>query len=133
MRESLDNQDWSMQQAQMMSDTLQNTMLSVNALTQSNKALRAQYGKINVEKLEDMQDEMAELLEKGEELQSALHLNADFADVDDISESELDAELEALAEGGDDDGDEELLEALRAGDGLEGLGTTRMARRFHRT
>ena len=124
MRESLDNQDWSMQQAQMMSDTLQNTMLSVNALTQSNKALRAQYGKINVEKLEDMQDEMAELLEKGEELQSALHLNADFADVDDISESELDAELEALAEGGDDDGDEELLEALRAGDGLEGLGTT---------
>lgn len=97
MRDSLDNQDWSMTQAQMMTDTLQNTMISVNAMKQNNAVLKAQYGKIDIDKLEDMQDEMVDLIEKGEELQNALNLNT-VGDVDDIDESELDAELDALAE-----------------------------------
>lgn len=97
MRDSLDNQDWSMTQAQMMTDTLQNTMISVNAMKQNNAVLKAQYGKIDIDKLEDMQDEMVDLIEKGEELQNALSLNT-VGDVDDIDESELDAELDALAE-----------------------------------
>lgn len=98
MRESLDNQDWSMTQSKMMSDTLANTMVSVNALKQSNKALKSQYGKIDIDKLEDMQDEMVDLIEKGEELQNALNMNTNSLDVDDIDEDELDAELDALAE-----------------------------------
>ena len=98
MRESLDNQDWSMTQSRMMSDTLANTMLSVNALKQSNAALKSQYGKIDIDKLEDMQDEMADLIERGEELQNALNMNSDALDVDDIDDAELDAELDALAE-----------------------------------
>lgn len=106
MRESLDNQDWSMTQAQMMTDTLQNTMISVNAMKQHNAVLKSQYGKIDLDKLEDMQDEMADLIEKGEELQNALSMST-MGDVDDIDEGELDAELEALAEG---DLEQELLE-----------------------
>ncbi|GMM57302.1 Vps60 protein [Maudiozyma humilis] len=98
MRESLDNQDWSMTQSRMMSDTLANTMLSVNALKQSNAALKSQYGKIDIDKLEDMQDEMADLIERGEELQNALNMNSESLDVDDIDDAELDAELDALAE-----------------------------------
>ncbi|SMN19540.1 similar to Saccharomyces cerevisiae YDR486C VPS60 Cytoplasmic and vacuolar membrane protein involved in late endosome to vacuole transport [Maudiozyma saulgeensis] len=98
MRESLDNQDWSMTQSKMMSDTLANTMVSVNALKQSNMALKSQYGKIDIDKLEDMQDEMIDLIEKGEELQNALSMNTNSLDVDDIDEDELDAELDALAE-----------------------------------
>ena len=44
MRDSLDSQSWSMNQAQMTSDNLRNTMVTVNALKQTNKALKAQYG-----------------------------------------------------------------------------------------
>ena len=98
MRESLDNQDWSMTQSKMMSDTLANTMVSVNALKQSNAALKAQYGKIDIDKLEDMQDEMVDLIEKGEELQNALNMNSNSLEIDDIDDTELDAELDALAE-----------------------------------
>lgn len=99
MRDSLDNQEWSMTQAQMMTDTLQNTMISVNALKQHNSILKQQYGKIDIDKLEDMKDEMVSLIEKGEELQNALNLNmGDNFMEDDIDEDELDAELDALAE-----------------------------------
>ncbi|SCU80719.1 LADA_0B09142g1_1 [Lachancea dasiensis] len=96
MRDSLDSQSWSMNQAQMTSDNLRNTMVTVNALKQTNKALKAQYGKINVDKLQDMQDEMLDLVEQGEELQQVLAMGSGAQDIDDISETELDAELEAL-------------------------------------
>ncbi|QLQ80258.1 hypothetical protein HG537_0D02590 [Torulaspora globosa] len=98
MRDSLDSQLWSMTQAQMTSDNLKNTMVTVNALKQTNKALKAQYGKINLDKLQDMQDEMADLIEQGDELQQMLAMNSVNGDIEDIDESELDAELDALAE-----------------------------------
>lgn len=98
MRDSLDNQEWSMTQAQLMTDSLQNTMISVNALKQNNKILKAQYGKINIDDLEDMQDEMIDLIDKGEELQNALSMNSGLDELDDIDEADLDAELEALSE-----------------------------------
>ncbi|SCU79204.1 LANO_0A05424g1_1 [Lachancea nothofagi CBS 11611] len=99
MRDSLDSQSWSMNQAQMTSDNLRNTMVTVNALKQTNKALKAQYGKINIDKLQDMQDEMLDLVEQGEELQNVLAMGSGVQDLDDISETELDAELEALGDG----------------------------------
>ncbi|QLL34340.1 hypothetical protein HG536_0G01990 [Torulaspora globosa] len=98
MRDSLDSQSWSMTQAQMTSDNLRNTMVTVNALKQTNKALKAQYGKINLDRLQDMQDEMADLIEQGDELQQILAMNSVNGDIEDIDESELDAELDALAE-----------------------------------
>ena len=48
-----------------------------------------------------MQDEMLDLVEQGEELQQVLALGSGAQDFDDISETELDAELDAL-------GDEQL-------------------------
>ncbi|AMD18519.1 HBL383Cp [Eremothecium sinecaudum] len=98
MQEQLDSQSWSMNQAQMTTENLKNTMVTVSALKQTSKVLKQQYGKIDVDKLQDMQDEMAELIEQGEELQQVLATN--YNDIDEISESELDAELEALEDGG---------------------------------
>ncbi|QLG75002.1 hypothetical protein HG535_0H03290 [Zygotorulaspora mrakii] len=98
MRDSLDSQSWSMSQAQMTSDNLKNTMITVNALKQTNKALKSQYGKINIDKLQDMQDEMMDLIEQGDELQEILSANTLNGDIEDIDESELDAELDALGE-----------------------------------
>ncbi|AQZ11469.1 VPS60 (YDR486C) [Zygosaccharomyces parabailii] len=98
MRDQLDAQSWSMTQAQMTSDNLKNTMVTVNALKTTNKALKAQYGKINVDKLQDMQDEMADLIEQGDELQQVLASNSLEGGIEDIDEDELDAELDALAD-----------------------------------
>lgn len=111
MRDQLDSQSWSMTQAQMTSDNLKNTMVTVNALKSTNKALKAQYGKINVDKLQDMQDEMADLIEQGDELQQVLATNSSMNDAEDIDEDELDAELDALA-------DEDLTSGIE-GSGLE--------------
>lgn len=107
MRDQLDSQSWSMSQVQMTSDNLKNTMVTVNALKQTNQALKQQYSKINIDKIQDMQDEMMDLIEQGDELQEVLAMQNQ--DIDDISESELDAELEAL-------GEEDLMEDLDLND-----------------
>lgn len=107
MRDQLDSQSWSMSQVQMTTDNLKNTMVTVNALKQTNQALKQQYSKINIDKIKDMQDEMMDLIEQGDELQEVLAMQNQ--DIDDISESELDAELEAL-------GEEDLMEDLDLND-----------------
>lgn len=107
MRDQLDSQSWSMSQVQMTTDNLKNTMVTVNALKQTNQALKQQYSKINIDKIQDMQDEMMDLIEQGDELQEVLAMQNQ--DIDDISESELDAELEAL-------GEENLMEDLDLND-----------------
>ncbi|BAO37784.1 hypothetical protein C6P41_003645 [Kluyveromyces marxianus] len=107
MRDQLDSQSWSMSQVQMTTDNLKNTMVTVNALKQTNQALKQQYSKINIDKIQDMQDEMMDLIEQGDELQEVLAMQNQ--DIDDISESELDAELEAL-------GEEDLMEDLDLND-----------------
>ncbi|CCK72578.1 Vps60p KNAG_0K02150 [Huiozyma naganishii CBS 8797] len=100
MRDSLDAQEWNMQQAQMTSETLQNTAVTVTAMQRSNAALKQQYGKIDLDKLEDLQDEMQELVARGDELQSALAMG-NPAEIDDLDEDELDAELAALEQDAD--------------------------------
>lgn len=80
----------------MTTENLKNTMITVDAMRQTNKELRKTYGKIDIDKLEDMQDEMLDLIDQSNDLQAALGRSYDVPD--DISESELDAELEALGD-----------------------------------
>ncbi|KAI4089801.1 MAG: hypothetical protein LQ344_005166 [Seirophora lacunosa] len=95
-RDSLSQQSWNMTQASMMTDNLANTMATVDAMKGASKSLRKQYGKIDVDKIERLQDEMAELMEVGEEIQGSLGRSYDVPE--DVDEAELDAELEALGE-----------------------------------
>lgn len=95
-RDQLMSQSWNISQAQMTTENLKNTMITVDAMRQTNKELRKTYGKINIDKLEDMQDEMLDLIDQSNELQASLGRSYDVPD--DISESELDAELEALGD-----------------------------------
>ncbi|EGW30403.1 uncharacterized protein SPAPADRAFT_63252 [Spathaspora passalidarum NRRL Y-27907] len=95
-KDQLENQSWNMTQASMTTENLQNTMVTINAMKTTNKALKQTYGKIDIDELENLQDEMLDLIEKSNELQDALSTSYDVPD--DISESELDAELEALGE-----------------------------------
>lgn len=95
-KDQLENQSWNMTQASMTTDNLQNTMITVDAMKTANKQLKKTYGKIDIDKIEALQDEMLDLIDKSNELQESLSMSNDIPD--DISESELDAELDALGE-----------------------------------
>ncbi|KAL9634682.1 MAG: hypothetical protein Q9164_003952, partial [Protoblastenia rupestris] len=71
-RTQYEQQSWNLSQASMMTDNLSNTMTTVNVMKDTNKTLKKQFGKVDVDKLERMQDEMQELMEQGNEIQEAM-------------------------------------------------------------
>ncbi|CCE34155.1 hypothetical protein E4U22_003790 [Claviceps purpurea] len=93
-KDKLEGQVWNMEQASSMQDNLKNVMTQVDAMQTTNKALRKQYGKIDLDKIEKLQDEMADLMDVGNEIQDSLARSYDIPE--EVDESELDAELEAL-------------------------------------
>ncbi|CAI7663563.1 hypothetical protein PENPOL_c006G00563 [Penicillium polonicum] len=95
-RDQLSQQSWNMEQAGMMQDNLKNVMTTVDAMKTTTKELKKQYGKVDVDKIEQMQDEMADLMEVGNEIQESISRSYDVPE--DVDEAELDAELEALGE-----------------------------------
>jgi len=95
-RDQLQQQSWNMEQAGMMQDNLKNVMTTVDAMKTTNKDLKKQYGKINIDKIERMQDEMADLMDIGNDIQESISRSYDIPE--DVDEAELDAELEALGE-----------------------------------
>jgi charged multivesicular body protein 5 len=100
-RDQLQQQSWNMEQAGMMQDNLKNTMTTVDAMKTTTKELRKQYGKVNIDQIERMQDEMADLMDMGNDIQESISRSYDVPE--EVDEEELDAELEAL-------GDEVALE-----------------------
>lgn len=100
-RDQLQQQSWNMEQAGMMQDNLQNVMTTVDAMKMTNKTLKQQYGKVDIDQIERMQDEMQDLIEVGNEINESISRAYDVPE--DVDEAELDAELEAL-------GDEMLFE-----------------------
>ncbi|KOC13683.1 SNF7 family protein [Aspergillus flavus AF70] len=95
-REQLSQQSWNMEQAGMMQDNLKNVMTTVDAMKTTTKTLKKQYGKIDIDQIERMQDEMADLMDIGNEIQESISCAYDVPE--DVDEAELDAELEALGE-----------------------------------
>jgi charged multivesicular body protein 5 len=102
-RDQLQQQSWNMEQAGMMQDNLKNTMTTVDAMKTTTKELRKQYGKVNIDKIEKLQDEMADLMDMGNDIQESISRSYDVPE--EVDEDELDAELEAL-------GDEVELEGM---------------------
>lgn len=106
-RDQLSQQSWNMEQAGMMQDNLKNVMTTVDAMKTTTKELKKQYGKVDVDKIEQMQDEMAELMEVGNEIQDSISQAYDVPEG--VDDAELDAELEAL-------GEESMFESSMVGD-----------------
>jgi len=71
-KDQLEQQSWNMQQAGMMQDNLKNVMVTVDAMKTTNKELKKQYGKVNIDKIEKMQDEMADLMDIGNDIQESI-------------------------------------------------------------
>ena len=95
-KDQLQQQSWNMEQAGMMQDNLKNTMATVDAMKTTQKELRKQYGKVNIDQIERLQDEMADLMDMGNDIQESISRSYDIPE--DVDEAELDAELEALGE-----------------------------------
>lgn len=95
-RDQLQQQSWNMEQAGMMQDNLKNTMTTVDAMKTTTKELKKQYGKVDIDKIERLQDEMADLMDVGNEIQESISRSYDIPE--EVDEAELDAELEALGE-----------------------------------
>ena len=95
-RDQLSQQSWNMEQAAMMQDNLKNVATTVDAMKTTTKSLKKQYGKIDIDKIERMQDEMADLMDAGNEIQESISRSYDVPE--EVDEAELDAELEALGD-----------------------------------
>lgn len=79
-----------------MQDNLKNTMTTVDAMKTTTKTLKKQYGKVDIDQIERLQDEMADLMDVGNDIQESLSRAYDVPE--DVDEADLDAELEALGE-----------------------------------
>jgi len=95
-RSQYELQLWNMKQALMLQNNLKNVMTTVDVMKMTNKTLKQQYSKIDIDKIKRMQDEMQDLLEAGNEIQESLGRAYDV--LKDVDEAELDAELKALGQ-----------------------------------
>ncbi|KAF9491387.1 vacuolar protein sorting-associated protein 60 [Pleurotus eryngii] len=90
----LTQQSFNMESAALATENLRNTMATVDAMTQANKEIRKQYGKIDIDKIESIHYDMEDLLEQANEIQESL--GRSYAVPDEIDEADLEAELDAL-------------------------------------
>ncbi|PVF99501.1 hypothetical protein CPB86DRAFT_806304 [Serendipita vermifera] len=92
----LEQQAFNMESTQLTTENLRNTMATVEAMRTANKELKRQYGKIDIDKIDAIHDEMADLLEAANEIQETM--GRSYAVPDEIDEDELQAELDALSD-----------------------------------
>ncbi|KAI0298924.1 Snf7 family [Russula brevipes] len=113
----LTQQTFNIESTALATENLRNTMVTLDAMTQANKELRKQYGKIDINKIENMQYDMEELLEQSNEVQESL--SRSYAVPDEIDDAELAAELDALALEGEDEEESYLADLNKAPDFID--------------
>ncbi|KAK4055795.1 Vacuolar protein-sorting-associated protein 60 [Microbotryomycetes sp. JL201] len=92
----LQQQTFNMEQAALTTENLRNTMATVDAMKTANKELKKQYGKLDVDKIEQMHFEMEDLIESANEVQESM--SRTYGIPDEVDEADLEAELDALAD-----------------------------------
>ncbi|KAK4334157.1 Vacuolar protein-sorting-associated protein 60 [Rhodotorula toruloides] len=90
----LQQQSFNMEQASMTTENLRNTMATVDAMKTANKEMKKQYGKIDIDEIEAMHDDMADLLDSANDVQEAM--SRTYGVPEEVDEADLEAELEAL-------------------------------------
>nr|CAG4641230.1 EOG090X0EA1 [Eulimnadia texana] len=92
---NLRQQSFNMEQANYATQTLKDTQTTIQAMQYGMKEMKKEFKNINIDKIEDVQDELADMLEQADEVQEALGRSYGVPDID---EDELEAELEALGD-----------------------------------
>jgi len=109
--DNLRNQSFNMEQTNFATQSLKDTKDTVNAMKAGAKEMKKEFKKINIEEVEDLQDDLADMLEDANEVQDVLGKQYGMPEID---EDELEAELDAL---GDDialDEDTSYLDEIAA-------------------
>ncbi|KAJ2083838.1 Vacuolar protein-sorting-associated protein 60 [Coemansia sp. RSA 988] len=86
-------QSFNMDMVMSMQDSMKNAAVTVQAMEQSNVAMKKQFKEIDVDKVEDIMFDTAELMDQGNEIQEIMSLNLSIPSG--VNDSELEAELEA--------------------------------------
>ncbi|KJE95716.1 chromatin modifying protein 5 [Capsaspora owczarzaki ATCC 30864] len=95
-RDQLMQQSFNMEQANFATQTMKDTITTVNAMKVGVKEMKTQYKKINIDKIEDIQDEMEDLLDQANEVQESLSRSYGLGE--DVDEADLEAELDMLGD-----------------------------------
>ncbi|CAG8757698.1 18770_t:CDS:2, partial [Acaulospora morrowiae] len=95
-RDQLQQQSFNMEQASFATENLRNVATTVDAMQIANKEMQKQYKKIDINKIESIQDDMEDLLEQANQIQDSL--GRTYGLPEDIDEEELEAELDALGD-----------------------------------
>ncbi|KAF9978732.1 hypothetical protein BGZ73_000742 [Actinomortierella ambigua] len=95
-REQLQQQSFNMEQAAFTTENLKNVMTTVDAMRTANQTMKQQYKKVDIDKIEQMQDEMQDIMDQANEIQETLGRSYNVPD--EIDEDELEAELDALGD-----------------------------------
>ncbi|KAJ2549115.1 Vacuolar protein-sorting-associated protein 60 [Coemansia sp. RSA 1933] len=95
-RDQLMQQSFNMESAVFATENIKNTMSTMQAMQDANKAMKKQYKDVDIDKIYDMQDEMAELLEQASEVQELMGRSYNLPE--DLDEQDLEAELDALGD-----------------------------------
>ncbi|KAL1892631.1 Vacuolar protein-sorting-associated protein 60 [Sporothrix stenoceras] len=93
-RTNYEAQVFNMERFQGMTDSMTNVRTTIAAMESASKDMKKQFGKVDLDKIERLQDEMADLMDVSNEIQETLGRSYDIPE--DVDEAELDAELEAL-------------------------------------
>merc|ERR1712012_1452813 len=93
--ENMRNQSFNMEQTLMATQTLKDTKTTVNAMKMGVKEMKKEFKNVNIEQIEDMQDELADMLEEANEVQEVMGRAYGMPEID---EDDLEAELDALGD-----------------------------------
>lgn len=99
-RDNLMQQSFNMEQANYTIQSLKDTKTTVDAMKVGLKDMKKAYKNVQIDKIEDLQDQLEDMMEDASEIQDALGRSYGTPDID---EDDLEAELDAL-------GDELLLD-----------------------
>ncbi|KAK5649334.1 hypothetical protein RI129_000363 [Pyrocoelia pectoralis] len=93
--DNLRGQSFNMEQANFAQQTLKDTHITIAAMKDGMKQMKKEFKNINIEEIEDVQDDLADMLEQADEVQDALGRTYNTPEID---EDELNAELDALGD-----------------------------------
>lgn len=95
-RAQLMQQSFNMEQANMAAENLRNVAVTVDSMKQASKAIKKEYKKMNIDKIEKVQDELEDLMEQANDIQDVMSRSYGVPEY--LDEADLDAELAALGD-----------------------------------
>eukprot|EP01112_Ceratiomyxa_fruticulosa_P007880 TRINITY_DN2052_c0_g1_i1.p1 TRINITY_DN2052_c0_g1~~TRINITY_DN2052_c0_g1_i1.p1 ORF type:complete len:215 (+),score=61.52 TRINITY_DN2052_c0_g1_i1:339-983(+) len=95
-RDQMVSQQFNMEQTQFVTQTLQDTIVTVGAMKEGAKTMKQQFKAVKIDDVYNLQDDLQDLLDDSNEIQEVL--SRSYAVPGEVDEEDLDAELEALGE-----------------------------------